>query len=210
MQNRCALLNVLRTCCALLLAVFTVVSNRAYAQAELPSAEVDPGITHAVTTMLHALDAREWSRVRAAFTDRVYVDLGPIPLLGGAPGTQAADTLVERWRRVLPGFDATQHVTGPCIAETERRDEREAAEVRADLRRAYAPEDYARARCAIIAMHRLGDFRTGGVWTVGGHYQLEFRRSRGVWLISALRLEPAYVMGDASLPRQAQERVAAQ
>jgi hypothetical protein len=92
--------------------------------------------------------------------------------------------LVNRWWSLLPGFDATQHLTGPFVVE--------------------ANGSHASARCAVTGTHRLGE----AAWTVGGHYQMSLSRQDDRWVIEAITLETAFVDGDTGLPERAQERAA--
>ena len=66
--------------------------------------------------MLHAVDDLDWETVRSSFTTEVEIDY--TSLWGGEPETLTADQLIDRWRQLLPGFDATQHLIGP-VAVTE-------------------------------------------------------------------------------------------
>jgi hypothetical protein len=85
-------------------------------------------------------------------------------LFGGAPRTQSAGELIDSWRALAPGFDATQHLTGPMLTEVW--------------------SDTARARCAVTAVHRLGREH----WTVSGHYDVELIRMRSGWAIGTSRI----------------------
>ena len=137
-----------------------------------------------VTAMLHAIDARDWEAVRAAFADEVFVDY--TSLNGGEPGVQLADDLVGGWRAMLPGFDATQHLTGPFVTSVE--------------------DGIATTVTAVTATHRLGA-PDGPVWIVGGHYDLELEAGDGDGLrITSMTLRTAYVRGDTSLPERARAR----
>jgi hypothetical protein len=102
----------------------------------------------AVVTFFHDVDRRDWEAIRAGLADRVSTDY--TSLFGGEPEELTADALVERWRGLLPGFDATQHLLGPLV-------------VRGD-----------RAECNVRAYHRLGD----RVWLVAGRYTLTLRDGR--------------------------------
>lgn len=149
----------------------------------------------AVTAMLHAIDARNWARVRAALADTVRVDYAS---LSGEPAAEAAaDALVATWRAMLPGFDGTAHLTGPFVAAV--------------------LGDRADARCAVTATHRIGPVQGGATWVVTGHYEVALTRARSspptpevpAWRITALTLRTAAVGGDLGLPEQARARVAA-
>jgi SnoaL-like protein len=67
----------------------------------------------AVVAFFHAVDDRDWPAVRAGLAEEVATDY--TSLFGGEPERLAADALVERWRGLLPGFDATQHLLGPLV-----------------------------------------------------------------------------------------------
>jgi len=70
-------------------------------------------MTDVITQLLHAIDALDWARVRASFTDEVRTDY--TSLWGGEPATVHADDIISDWQQLAHGFDATQHLTGPII-----------------------------------------------------------------------------------------------
>lgn len=145
-------------------------------------------VSRHVTGMLHAIDTRDWDAVRAAFADEVFVDY--TSLNGGEAGPQAADDLVGGWEAMLPGFEATQHLTGPIVIELDGEE--------------------AEARMAVTATHRMDGLDPSAVWTVGGHYVIGLVPGDGGWLIDAMTLQTAFVTGDTSLPARAQERAGQQ
>ncbi|EQD78505.1 hypothetical protein B1B_00687, partial [mine drainage metagenome] len=79
-----------------------------------PRQEAALAVADAFTGLLHAIDALEWPRVRSALADRVATDY--TSLFGGSPAERTADELIRVWEGLLPGFDATQHLTGPIHA----------------------------------------------------------------------------------------------
>jgi fermentation-respiration switch protein FrsA (DUF1100 family) len=138
-------------------------------------------ISDAITGMLHAIDRRNWTAVRGWLAEQVRTDY--TSLFGGSPRTQSASELIESWRTLVPGFESTQHLTGPILAEV--------------------LDDRARARCAVTAIHRIGRDH----WTPSGHYEVELVRTDNVWAIGAIVYHNALVAGDESLPQKAQARV---
>ena len=90
--------------------------------------------------MLHALDARNFTTVRASFADEVRTDY--TSLWGGEAATVSGDDLIAGFRGIIPGFDATQHLTGPIVAVD------------------------GRLETHVIAHHWLD----GETWVVHGHY----------------------------------------
>lgn len=140
-------------------------------------------IASVVTQLLWAIDTLDWASVAETLAADVYTDY--TSLFGGLPVAQSREGLLGTWRAMLPGFDATQHLTGPVLVEIEG--------------------ERANARCAVTAVHRLGE----ALWTVGGHYLLGLTRSDDErWRIQSIVLHTAYVQGDRTLPQRAGERVA--
>ncbi|TWF81691.1 SnoaL-like protein [Pseudonocardia hierapolitana] len=133
-----------------------------------------------LTRLLHAIDDVDWGEVRACLADEVRTDY--TELFGGEAETLPADELVERWKGLVPGFDATQHMTGPCLV-----DERDGGLV---------------AQTHVRAYHRIGD----AVWGVHGHYVVPLERTSAGWQIAGITLRLFYQEGDRDLPARAAER----
>lgn len=133
-----------------------------------------------LTRMLHAIDDLDWDGVRACLADEVRTDY--TELFGGEAETLSADELVRRWKGLVPGFDATQHMTGPCLVDE--------------------GEDGLVARTHVRAYHRIGD----AVWGVHGHYVVPLERTPAGWRITGITLRMFYQEGDLVLPARAAER----
>ena len=129
--------------------------------------------------MLHAIDRLDWAEVRRCLADQVRVDY--TELSGGETETLAAGDLITRWRGLLPGFDATQHMTGPVLLA---RDERPGL----------------RADAHVRGYHRLG----GETWAVHGHYIARIADGK----ITELTLQVFYQEGNLNLPTAATQRAA--
>ena len=141
-------------------------------------------IEKTVVAMLFAIDRLDWARLRGYFANELQIDY--TSLFGGEAETLAADLLLERWRGLLPGFDATQHLTGPVIVTS-------------------MTGDGAVAETHVRAYHHI-DKMEGGTWMVAGHYTLQMNRG-AAWLISGIRLDVYLQEGDQNLPGVAIERV---
>jgi hypothetical protein len=63
--------------------------------------------------MLHAVDDLDWKTVRSLLADEVRTDY--TSLFGGEATTTSGDELVAQWQGLMPGFAATQHLTGPVV-----------------------------------------------------------------------------------------------
>jgi SnoaL-like domain len=135
--------------------------------------------TDVLTRLLHAVDRLDWVEVRHCLAGDVRVDY--TELSGGEPETLAADDLVERWRGLLPGFDATQHMTGPVLVSQDG-----GPGVRADTH--------------VRGYHRLGP----ETWAVHGHYVARFVDGK----VAELTLQVFYQEGQLGLPEEARKRVA--
>ena len=145
-------------------------------------------IQTAVTKMLHAIDALDWSTFRAAFTPDIRLDY--TSLNGGQPETVTIDTLIGRWQPLAHGFDATHHQIGPVvlIEDDDRRATAE-AHVRAD--------------------HFLADADGGPLWVATGHYVWSLERRDGGWSIAGMVFQLAFQEGNRTLPAMATARGAA-
>jgi len=142
-----------------------------------------------LTRLLHAIDALHWPGVRACLADQVETDY--TELFGGEVRRVSGDELVSAWQGLLPGFDATQHLTGPVLAKPDGGDLLLSAHVR--------------------AYHRLAGAEGaegGDLWGVHGHYQARLTRIDGDWRISELALRLFYQEGNTGLPELAGKRAA--
>lgn len=145
-------------------------------------------IQDAIATMLGAIDRLDWRVVHAAFAPTVAVDY--TSLFGGSAETLPVETLIERWRRLLPGFDATQHLIGPIVVTGDS-----------------GPA--ATAETQVRGYHYMSGAEGGSVWMAAGRYQFAMERRDGEWRIGAITLHLAYQEGNRGLPETAQARVAA-
>lgn len=137
-----------------------------------------------LTRLLHAVDALDWATIRDVLAGEVRVDY--TSLFGGEVETMAAGDLVARWQGLLPGFDATQHVTGPVLVTQD-----DGPGVRADTH--------------VIGYHHLADPGGGGTWAVHGHYAARLVDG----LITELTLTAFFQQGSMALTEVATRRAAA-
>ena len=137
-------------------------------------------VAETVTGLLSAIDRHDWDAVRNVLADTVAVDY--TSLFGGEPNSPTAEGLIGTWRDLLPGFDSTQHLTGPILTKFEGKT--------------------ALATCAVTATHVLGEAR----WVVGGRYEMTLVRGRAGWQITGVTLRTAFVDGDRTLSDKARAR----
>jgi hypothetical protein len=145
-------------------------------------------ITKRIATLLNAIDALDWKTVRASFAPKVAVDY--TSLFGGSAETLAADALLDRWRGLLPGFEATQHLIGPVIV----------------TRNSGGMAD---AETQVRGYHYVSGAKGGAVWMAAGRYRFAMGQREGEWKIGGITFQLAYQEGNLGLPEIAQARVAA-
>jgi hypothetical protein len=132
-----------------------------------------------VVTFFHNVDRRNWPAIRAGLADELDTDY--TSLFGGEPERLSAETLIERWQALLPGFDATQHFLGPLAVVAGNGGDTV-------------------VECSVRGYHRLD----GRVWMVAGSYTLTVRNGR----IAGIVLHTSYEEGDRALTEEAAKRVA--
>src|SRR6266542_361193 len=136
------------------------------------------GAADVFTSMLHAIDAKDWSGVRRAFDDELAMDYSS--LFGAPAAIVRGDDQVREWRAFASGFDATQHITGPIVVRPS--------------------EDGVTAVTHIRAYHRMQSAPGGDIWMVAGHYEVRLRPVDGTWKIAGITLTVFYQEGNLQIP----------
>ncbi len=134
----------------------------------------------AAVAMTALVDVRDWDGVQSYFAPQVTVDY--TSLFPGKVETIPRETLIQRWKALVPGFDATRHIL---------------TDVEVDVQGTKAS-----GTARIAATHFLGADR----WTPYGHYKYAFQKSGGNWKISALTYLSEREEGDRSLVERATAR----
>lgn len=104
---------------------------------------------------------------------------------GPAADLDPADILAG-WRKILPGFDATQHHLGALNIQ--------------------AGDTQATVHTNVIATHCIAGAQGGEVWTVYGDYELKLEKA-DTWQLSAITFSFRFLTGNPDLPDIAQKRV---
>ena len=130
--------------------------------------------------MLYAVDMLDWAGVRACLADEVRTDY--TDLFGGEVETLTGDALVERWQGLLPGFAATQHMSGQILVDD--------------------GPDGVQLSTHVRSYHHVD----GETWAVHGHYVVPVERSAGGWRIAGITLRVFYQEGNRDLPEVALKR----
>ena len=101
------------------LAVATALATAAVASEPLPPAG-DPTkaqIRTLVSSIPLAVDRAAYDLAEAAFAPEIVIDY--TSLWGGEPTTMTPSALMDAWRGIVPGFDATWHELGPVPVTVE-------------------------------------------------------------------------------------------
>jgi hypothetical protein len=130
-----------------------------------------------LTSMLHAIDAKDWRSVRLAFADQVDVDYSS---LSGAPAARVTtDELIAGWQASLSTFAATQHLTGPILL--------------------MGGDESMIAHTCVRAYHRRTTRVDGDTWLVVGHYEMRLARIGARWKITAMTFRVFHQEGSATI-----------
>lgn len=139
-----------------------------------------------VTRMVTSVDRRDWSAVRACLSESVALDYS---LLNGSPATQVrADEVVEQWRKLLSGFQSTQHSLTNFLVTVNG--------------------DEASVECYFRALHFLPNDQGDSTWTIGGH-RYTLQRGADGWVITGSVGIKAWATGNQNLFALAGQRVEA-
>jgi hypothetical protein len=144
----------------------TIVPRRALVAGGGPSSADDRNAVQAVVDSIDdAVDAKDWERCRALFTDDVDVDFAA---LGGQAARIPADDLVGGWRRNLHAEKASFHQrTNHDITVTGNE---------------------ASVRSKAYAFNRLSRPLGDALWEVWGYYTHRLVRTRRGWRCAAIAL----------------------
>jgi hypothetical protein len=173
-------MNRIRILAAMFLAAALSIAAPARATTLADRAE----IIDRITDIAAGADRRDWARAQAAFATEVRMDY--TSLFGGQAATAKAADVVNSWKGVLPGFDATQHLVTNHV-------------VRASGGSATAQADF-------VATHRIDR----DLWTLGGRYDYTLSKLQGRWVVTGMTMNWSWETGDrAALLQRASQRAQA-
>jgi hypothetical protein len=133
-----------------------------------------------VSSIPLAVDLARYDLAEAAFAPRITIDY--TSLWGGEPQQMTPAQLMDGWRGIVPGFDATWH---------------ELADVRAEVR-----GDEATATAHVDGRHWIGE----RLWRPIGTYHWTLRKLDGAWKVASMRFAMTQEIGDRALATEATER----
>ena len=138
---------------------------------------MNDAVTTSIVRFFRAIETRDWDTVRELLADEVTLDY--VSVFGGEVETVAADGVIDRWRALLPGFDATQHFLG-ALAEIDGT-----------------------VQGAVRGYHVVGD----EIWMLAGWYRLTLDAADPP-RIAGIVLTASHETGSRELVTRAQKRAA--
>jgi hypothetical protein len=133
----------------------------------------------AVVDFFAAIDRRDWDAALALMSGPFHLDYTSFG--GGAPEDLEPDAVLARWRKVLPGFERTDHrLSGLDVA---------------------VDGDTATVDAQVVAIHTIG----ARVWTLTGAYRVSLRPS-GDWKLSGIEFRYEAQSGSNELLDEARRR----
>jgi hypothetical protein len=131
-------------------------------------------IVAAVDGIDSAVDAKDWARARAHFTDEIDADF--TSLAGGSPARMPADALVAGWRRSLHADKASHHM-------------RSNHQVAVD-------GDRAEVLSKGYAFNKLAGNLGSDLWEVWGDYRHTLVRTPRGWRVSGMAFVVTHARGN--------------
>lgn len=151
---------------------------------EVPSLCDRQEIIDTTTRLCMHADFHDWTGLRSCFADDLTVHFPGVT--GGESREIAADDFVARWKRYLSRFESTQHLSTNHLV---------AGDDNGATCQTYFQTQYYRPAT-----------NGGGFWTVGGHYEFDFRRTEDRWNITAFVVTPLWTSGNKHLHELAVEQ----
>ena len=133
-----------------------------------------------VSSIPLAVDLGRYDLAEAAFAPEVLMDY--TSLWGGEPQRMTAAALMDAWRALVPGFDATRHEIGAVEASVDG--------------------DAAQATAVVDGRHWIGE----ALWRPIGLYRWSLAKSSGRWRVTAMTFAMTQEFGDRGLVAVAAER----
>ena len=133
-----------------------------------------------VSSIPLAVDLARYDLAEAAFAPEVAIDY--TSLWGGEAQRTTPDALMDAWRGLVPGFDATRHELKDVEAQVDG--------------------DRATATAFVDARHWIG----GALWRPIGAYRWMLSRIDGRWRVTAMTFAMTREVGDRGLVAIAAER----
>ncbi len=136
-----------------------------------------------VSSIPLAVDLARYDLAEAAFAPVITIDY--TSLWGGEPQQMTPTQLMDGWRGIVPGFDATWHELSNVQARVQGGD--------------------ATATAHVDGRHWIGE----RLWRPIGTYHWTLRKLDGAWKVTSMRFAMTQEIGDRALAAEATERAKA-
>lgn len=133
-----------------------------------------------VSSIPLAVDLARYDLAEAAFAPEIVIDY--TSLWGGEPQRMTPGALMDVWRGLVPGFDATRHELKEIEAKVEG--------------------DGATATAFVDGRHWIGEL----LWRPIGTYRWTLRRIDGRWKVTEMTFALTQEVGDRGLAKVAAKR----
>jgi hypothetical protein len=141
-------------------------------------------IIETVTTIFTSCDERNWQQLKDTFADKVLLDYSS---LSGSPGASLnAESIINSWKAIFPGFQHTHHQVGNFKVDQSNAE--------------------ATVSCYGTATHFLPNETGKDIWTVVGTYDFHCTKINGAWKADAMKFNFKYQDGNTEIPRLAAEK----
>lgn len=137
-----------------------------------------------IVQLFVASDNCQWSKLESIFAPQITLDYESMTGVPAAPLTPKQ--IIDNWKSILPGFDATHHQLGNFITEIEG--------------------NTAKVFCYGTATHYL-PHKLGDIWSVIGTYLFELKKNHHDWQITKMTFNFKYQTGNKQLSQLAIENV---
>ncbi|MGL6291413.1 MAG: nuclear transport factor 2 family protein [Silanimonas sp.] len=137
-------------------------------------------VVSVVSSIPLAVDLARYDLAEAAFAPFITIDY--TSLWGGEPQQMTPAQLMDGWRGIVPGFDATWHELSNVEAEVRGND--------------------ATATANVDGRHWIGE----RLWRPIGTYHWTLRKLDGTWKVTSMRFAMTQEIGDRALATEATER----
>ncbi len=133
-----------------------------------------------VSSIPLAVDLGRYDLAEAAFAPEIVIDY--TSLWGGEPQRTTPGALMDAWRGLVPGFDATRHELSDVAARVDG--------------------DVAEATALVDGRHWIGD----ALWRPIGVYRWTLKKLAGRWRVTTMTFATTQEIGDRGVVAVAAER----
>jgi hypothetical protein len=144
-------------------------------------------IIETINRLFLAVDERDWDSLKLIMNDTVYLDYSS--MTGTKPDELPLQQIINSWKELLPGFDATHHQLGNYLVDENNQ--------------------FGKVFCYGTANHFLKNDSGMNLWTVTGTYEFKLNNEFGPWRIMEMKFNLKFIDGNMGLPGLAQEKLKA-